>query len=168
MDAIFWIWSYHFDRSPGYLPFDKSGDWFYQTCEALGFCLAGTMVSLGEAAKLPGEVWTWRRAVIAILHHVYCQLESLLHHIWCIYIILYNYIIDIYRYICILLCQPTCIQFILIWQMLSVDAHQNWLLPDPHPPESPLNCSRKLIDAYRDLNTDLESWLLFGCQSNFI
>lgn len=28
----------------GYLPFDKSGDWFYQTCEALGFCLAGTMV----------------------------------------------------------------------------------------------------------------------------
>ncbi|CAK9002796.1 ER lumen protein-retaining receptor 2 [Durusdinium trenchii] len=26
----------------GYLPFDKSGDWFYQTCEALGFCLAGT------------------------------------------------------------------------------------------------------------------------------
>eukprot|EP00435_Cladocopium_sp_Y103_P066665 s694_g28.t7 len=27
-----------------YLPFDKSGDWFYQTCEALGFCLAGTMV----------------------------------------------------------------------------------------------------------------------------
>ena len=41
----------HFDRSePGYLPFDKSGDWFYQTCEALGFCLAGTMVSLGEVA----------------------------------------------------------------------------------------------------------------------
>eukprot|EP00913_Durusdinium_trenchii_P022615 g21239.t1 len=28
----------------GYLPFDKSGDWFYQTCEALGFCLAGTIV----------------------------------------------------------------------------------------------------------------------------
>eukprot|EP00437_Effrenium_voratum_P023021 CAMPEP_0181413658 /NCGR_PEP_ID=MMETSP1110-20121109/9089_1 /TAXON_ID=174948 /ORGANISM="Symbiodinium sp., Strain CCMP421" /LENGTH=272 /DNA_ID=CAMNT_0023536485 /DNA_START=56 /DNA_END=875 /DNA_ORIENTATION=- len=28
----------------GYLPFDKSGDWFYQTCEALGLCLAGVMV----------------------------------------------------------------------------------------------------------------------------
>jgi hypothetical protein len=28
----------------GYLPFDKSGDWFYQVCEALGFCLAGTIV----------------------------------------------------------------------------------------------------------------------------
>jgi len=28
----------------GYLPFDKSGDWFYQMCEALGFCLAGTIV----------------------------------------------------------------------------------------------------------------------------
>mmetsp|Transcript_9346 Transcript_9346/g.24840 ORF Transcript_9346/g.24840 Transcript_9346/m.24840 type:complete len:282 (+) Transcript_9346:88-933(+) len=28
----------------GYLPFDKSGDWFYQLCEAIGFCLAGTIV----------------------------------------------------------------------------------------------------------------------------
>lgn len=28
----------------GYLPFDKSGDWFYQVCEALGFCLAGSIV----------------------------------------------------------------------------------------------------------------------------
>eukprot|EP00442_Polarella_glacialis_P004044 CAMPEP_0115153594 /NCGR_PEP_ID=MMETSP0227-20121206/66816_1 /TAXON_ID=89957 /ORGANISM="Polarella glacialis, Strain CCMP 1383" /LENGTH=301 /DNA_ID=CAMNT_0002564357 /DNA_START=94 /DNA_END=999 /DNA_ORIENTATION=- len=28
----------------GYLPFDKSGDWLYQVCEALGFCLAGTIV----------------------------------------------------------------------------------------------------------------------------
>lgn len=36
----------------GYLPFDKSGDWFYQTCEALGFCLAGTMVCLGAAFLL--------------------------------------------------------------------------------------------------------------------
>jgi len=24
----------------GYLPFDKSGDWFYQLCEGIGFCLA--------------------------------------------------------------------------------------------------------------------------------
>merc|ERR1740138_1622386 len=28
----------------GYLPFDKSGDWLYQLCEAIGFCLAGTIV----------------------------------------------------------------------------------------------------------------------------
>jgi hypothetical protein len=28
----------------GYLPFDKSGDWFYQLCEAIGFCLAGSIV----------------------------------------------------------------------------------------------------------------------------
>lgn len=28
----------------GYLPFDKSGDWLYQLCEALGLCLAGTIV----------------------------------------------------------------------------------------------------------------------------
>eukprot|EP00931_Biecheleriopsis_adriatica_P079296 TRINITY_DN526_c0_g1_i1.p1 TRINITY_DN526_c0_g1~~TRINITY_DN526_c0_g1_i1.p1 ORF type:complete len:283 (+),score=69.39 TRINITY_DN526_c0_g1_i1:67-915(+) len=28
----------------GYLPFDKSGDWFYQTCEVLGLCLAGAIV----------------------------------------------------------------------------------------------------------------------------
>lgn len=28
----------------GYLPFDKSGDWLYQVCEALGFCLAGSIV----------------------------------------------------------------------------------------------------------------------------
>jgi len=28
----------------GYLPFDKSGDWLYQTCEALGLCLAATIV----------------------------------------------------------------------------------------------------------------------------
>ena len=39
---------------PGYLPFDKSGDWFYQTCEALGFCLAGTMVYLGRAWETAG------------------------------------------------------------------------------------------------------------------
>lgn len=30
--------------SEGYLPFDKSGDWFYQLCEVIGFCLAGTIV----------------------------------------------------------------------------------------------------------------------------
>lgn len=28
----------------GYLPFDKSGDWLYQTCEFLGMCLAGVIV----------------------------------------------------------------------------------------------------------------------------
>jgi len=28
----------------GYLPFDKSGDWLYQLCEAFGLCLAGTIV----------------------------------------------------------------------------------------------------------------------------
>lgn len=28
----------------GYLPFDKSGDWLYQVCEAMGLCLAGTIV----------------------------------------------------------------------------------------------------------------------------
>jgi len=28
----------------GYLPFDKSGDWLYQSCEAFGLCLAATIV----------------------------------------------------------------------------------------------------------------------------
>merc|ERR1711976_1047338 len=28
----------------GYLPFDKSGDWFYQLCKAVGLCLAGSIV----------------------------------------------------------------------------------------------------------------------------
>jgi hypothetical protein len=28
----------------GYLPFDKSGDWLYQLCEAIGLCLAGSIV----------------------------------------------------------------------------------------------------------------------------
>mmetsp|Transcript_75873 Transcript_75873/g.198981 ORF Transcript_75873/g.198981 Transcript_75873/m.198981 type:complete len:284 (-) Transcript_75873:41-892(-) len=28
----------------GYLPFDKSGDWVYQVCEAFGLCLAGSIV----------------------------------------------------------------------------------------------------------------------------
>merc|ERR1719199_464999 len=28
----------------GYLPFDKSGDWLYQLCEAVGLCLAGLIV----------------------------------------------------------------------------------------------------------------------------
>lgn len=28
----------------GYLPFDKSGDWFYQVCEAIAFCLSGSIV----------------------------------------------------------------------------------------------------------------------------
>lgn len=28
----------------GYLPFDKSGDWFYQVCEAVALCLAGSIV----------------------------------------------------------------------------------------------------------------------------
>merc|ERR1719159_2362286 len=28
----------------GYLPFDKSGDWLYQLCEAIGLCLACTIV----------------------------------------------------------------------------------------------------------------------------
>jgi len=28
----------------GYLPFDKSGDWLYQVCEAFGLCLAGSIV----------------------------------------------------------------------------------------------------------------------------
>lgn len=28
----------------GYLPFDKSGDWFYQLCEAIGFGLSGVIV----------------------------------------------------------------------------------------------------------------------------
>jgi len=28
----------------GYLPFDKSGDWLYQLCEAIGLCLAGVIV----------------------------------------------------------------------------------------------------------------------------
>jgi len=28
----------------GYLPFDKSGDWLYQVCEAVGLCLSGTIV----------------------------------------------------------------------------------------------------------------------------
>jgi len=28
----------------GYLPFDKSGDWFYQLCEAVGLCLSGSIV----------------------------------------------------------------------------------------------------------------------------
>jgi len=30
----------------GYLPFDKSGDWLYQVCEACGLCLAGSIVYL--------------------------------------------------------------------------------------------------------------------------
>lgn len=30
----------------GYLPFDKSGDWLYQVCEAFGLCLAGSIVYL--------------------------------------------------------------------------------------------------------------------------
>lgn len=30
----------------GYLPFDKSGDWLYQVCEASGLCLAGSIVYL--------------------------------------------------------------------------------------------------------------------------
>merc|ERR1719199_1402976 len=28
----------------GYLPFDKSGDWLYQLCEAVGLCLSGSIV----------------------------------------------------------------------------------------------------------------------------
>jgi len=28
----------------GYLPFDKSGDWLYQVCEACGLCLSGSIV----------------------------------------------------------------------------------------------------------------------------
>jgi len=28
----------------GYLPFDKSGDWLYQVCEAIALCLAGSIV----------------------------------------------------------------------------------------------------------------------------
>jgi len=28
----------------GYLPFDKSGDWLYQVCEAVALCLAGSVV----------------------------------------------------------------------------------------------------------------------------
>merc|ERR1719326_1111548 len=28
----------------GYLPFDKSGDWLYQVCEAVGLCLSGSIV----------------------------------------------------------------------------------------------------------------------------
>jgi len=28
----------------GYLPFDKSGDWLYQVCEAFGLCLSGSIV----------------------------------------------------------------------------------------------------------------------------
>merc|ERR1719188_1251080 len=28
----------------GYLPFDKSGDWLYQACEAFGLCLSGSIV----------------------------------------------------------------------------------------------------------------------------
>eukprot|EP00747_Dinoflagellata_sp_TGD_P167162 gnl/TRDRNA2_/TRDRNA2_191112_c0_seq1.p1 gnl/TRDRNA2_/TRDRNA2_191112_c0~~gnl/TRDRNA2_/TRDRNA2_191112_c0_seq1.p1 ORF type:complete len:281 (+),score=55.85 gnl/TRDRNA2_/TRDRNA2_191112_c0_seq1:110-952(+) len=28
----------------GYLPFDKSGDWLYQVCEAFGLCLSGSVV----------------------------------------------------------------------------------------------------------------------------
>jgi len=28
----------------GYLPFDKSGDWLYQMCEAFGLCLSGSIV----------------------------------------------------------------------------------------------------------------------------
>lgn len=28
----------------GYLPFDKSGDWFYQFCEAIAFCVCGFIV----------------------------------------------------------------------------------------------------------------------------
>jgi len=30
----------------GYLPFDKSGDWLYQLCEAFGLCLSGSIVYL--------------------------------------------------------------------------------------------------------------------------
>jgi hypothetical protein len=30
----------------GYLPFDRSGDWLYQVCEASGLCLAGLIVYL--------------------------------------------------------------------------------------------------------------------------
>mmetsp|Transcript_10781 Transcript_10781/g.24634 ORF Transcript_10781/g.24634 Transcript_10781/m.24634 type:complete len:277 (-) Transcript_10781:117-947(-) len=30
----------------GYLPFDKSGDWFYQLCEVFGLCLSGSIVYL--------------------------------------------------------------------------------------------------------------------------
>lgn len=33
----------------GYLPFDKSGDWLYQTCEFLGMCLAGVIVYMCRA-----------------------------------------------------------------------------------------------------------------------
>ena len=72
----------HFDSfwqirsEPGYLPFDKSGDWFYQTCEALGFCLAGTMVSLGEvAAGITSLNVALPSHIIATLHNVYCILS---------------------------------------------------------------------------------------------
>jgi len=33
----------------GYLPFDKSGDWLYQSCEAVGLCLAGSIVYMCRA-----------------------------------------------------------------------------------------------------------------------
>lgn len=33
----------------GYLPFDKSGDWFYQLCEVFGLCLSGSIVYLCRA-----------------------------------------------------------------------------------------------------------------------
>mmetsp|Transcript_58272 Transcript_58272/g.103469 ORF Transcript_58272/g.103469 Transcript_58272/m.103469 type:complete len:297 (+) Transcript_58272:71-961(+) len=42
--AIFFFRLFAIVPFEGYLPFDKSGDWFYQMCEALGFCLAGTIV----------------------------------------------------------------------------------------------------------------------------
>merc|ERR1719343_1898308 len=34
----------------GYLPFDKSGDWLYQVCEAFSLCLAGSIVYIIRVA----------------------------------------------------------------------------------------------------------------------
>lgn len=42
--AVFFARSFAIIPFEGYLPFDKSGDWLYQVCEAFCLCLAGSIV----------------------------------------------------------------------------------------------------------------------------
>mmetsp|Transcript_71424 Transcript_71424/g.180583 ORF Transcript_71424/g.180583 Transcript_71424/m.180583 type:complete len:287 (-) Transcript_71424:225-1085(-) len=63
----------------GYLPFDKSGDWLYQVCEAVALCLAGSIVycmrvqfpsTYDEAVDSFQHLWIMGpAAVIALILH---------------------------------------------------------------------------------------------------
>jgi len=56
----------------GYLPFDKSGDWLYQLCEAFGLCLAGSIVYCCRIRHAP----TYDPSTDT-LNHLYLILPSL-------------------------------------------------------------------------------------------